>query len=295
MKRLGVGLIVVMVLLLSLGAVISIGIAENAMHRPRSASYGPNQSVADEISRERHSHAREVSIHGANDTPLAAWWFLPDHPNGDAAIVLHGVADTRLGATGHAGYLLSAGYAVLLPESRGHGASGGELVTYGVLEREDVRRWVAWMRGQGVHAIYGIGISMGAAVILESIPATGFAAVVAESPFSCFDAIASERVHQISPVLATAFSYAQFRYGVDLESACPEHAIAEDKGRTPVLLIHGVDDLNIPISHTRRIAKGAPRSVSVWEVAGAGHVEALGLHYQEYSRRVLAFFEAHGR
>ena len=33
---------------------------------------------------------------------------------------------------------LEEGYSVLLPDSRGHGTSGGELVTYGLLEKRDV-------------------------------------------------------------------------------------------------------------------------------------------------------------
>ena len=49
----------------------------------------------------------------------------PARPNGAAAIVLHGVGDTRLGVLGQARFLLDAGYTVLTPDSRGHGASGG--------------------------------------------------------------------------------------------------------------------------------------------------------------------------
>jgi hypothetical protein len=65
--------------------------------------------------------------------------------NGDAVILLHGVADNRMGMIGYADLLLRHGYAVLLPDARRHGESGGELATYGIKEAGDVRRWYDWV------------------------------------------------------------------------------------------------------------------------------------------------------
>ncbi len=66
----------------------------------------------------------------------------------------------------------------------GHGASGGETVTYGILEAEDIARWAAWLSRQpGVMRVYGLGESMGAANLIESLPRRpGFRAIVAECP-----------------------------------------------------------------------------------------------------------------
>jgi len=46
---------------------------------------------------------------------------------------------------GFARLFLANGYRVLLPDSRAQGASDGRFATYGVLERDDVHRWIDWV------------------------------------------------------------------------------------------------------------------------------------------------------
>jgi pimeloyl-ACP methyl ester carboxylesterase len=61
----------------------------------------------------------------------------------DCVIVLHGIHDSHKGALGFAPRFVRAGYSVLAPDARGHGASAGDLVTFGVLEANDVLRWIS--------------------------------------------------------------------------------------------------------------------------------------------------------
>ena len=81
---------------------------------------------------------------------------------------------------------LSKGYAALLPDSRGEGESGGRFLTYGVKEGDDVRRWFVWLAAQKhPRCIFGMGESMGAAILLQSVrEETRFCAVIAESSFA---------------------------------------------------------------------------------------------------------------
>lgn len=65
----------------------------------------------------------------------------PPIGNGDGVILLHGQAANRANMLGNADLLLRHGYAVLLPDARAHGESGGPIATYGVVEASDVRRW----------------------------------------------------------------------------------------------------------------------------------------------------------
>ena len=44
------------------------------------------------------------------------------------------------------GMLLRRGYAILLPDARARGDSGGPVATYGYLESGDIARWLAWLR-----------------------------------------------------------------------------------------------------------------------------------------------------
>jgi fermentation-respiration switch protein FrsA (DUF1100 family) len=91
------------------------------------------------------------------------------------------------------------------------------------------------------------------------------------------------------------FLYARLRYGVDLDRASPEEAVAASK--VPVLLIHGKKDTNLPPRHSELIMKrcaGRVPAVVLWEPANAGHTGAAGAEPQEYERRVIGWFAEHG-
>src|SRR5437660_9534258 len=60
--------------------------------------------------------ASDVTVKAADGETLRGWMVIPQHPNGSAALVLHGLADNRLGMAGYALILLAHGYAVLLPD-----------------------------------------------------------------------------------------------------------------------------------------------------------------------------------
>jgi predicted alpha/beta-fold hydrolase len=77
------------------------------------------------------------------------------------------------------------------------------------------------------------------------------------------------------------------RQAVDLAAASPERALA--RTRTPVLLIHPVDDHNIPVRHSRRLKQVHPE-VTLWEVPRGGHTGALAAFPEEYEQRVIAWF-----
>jgi len=89
-----------------------------------------------------------------------------------------------------------------------------------------------------------------------------------------------------------AFWYARWKYDLDLEQVMPDRAIAGSQ--VPVWLIHGRDDRNIPVRHSRQIARNNPR-LTVWEVPGADHCGAINVSPQEFERRLVEWFEEHAR
>ncbi|MGA7239970.1 MAG: alpha/beta fold hydrolase [Bryobacteraceae bacterium] len=281
-------------------AAIPVVIAEGSLHISGRPTADPR--VADRLARIYDSAWRAVSIAAPDGVTLAGWFFMPVEHNGGAVLLLHGVGDTRLGMTSHAEYVLRAGYAVLLPDSRGHGASGGDLVTYGVKEGRDAAQWARWMAVQpGVDRTYALGESMGAAVAIQSLAfQPGFRAIVAECPFARFSEIALYRISQranralaplATPIVAAAAWYARSRYGVDVMRAAPANTLRDST--TPVLLIHGTADTNIPPGQSRELHAANPRTTELWEVAGAVHVSAMQAEPQAYQRRVRAWFREH--
>ncbi len=72
---------------------------------------------------------------------------------------------------GYGKWLLENHYSVLLPDARAHGSSGGEFATYGLLESEDIHRWVDWLvNTDHPRCVFGLGESMGAAQLLQALP-----------------------------------------------------------------------------------------------------------------------------
>jgi fermentation-respiration switch protein FrsA (DUF1100 family) len=198
---------------------------------------------------------------------------------------------------------LDQGYSVLLPDSRGHGTSGGDLVTYGLLEKYDVLSWASWLRHQDCKALYGLGESLGGSVLIQAAAlGTGFRAIVAESPFADLPAIAEFRVVQmfhVPPLLQSvvpwflvrnSLTFARFRYGIDLRQVLPIQSIG--RAATAILLVHGLQDSRTPYWHSQALARANPRS-ALWLVPNAEHTGAYSAMPQEFRHRVLGWFAGH--
>jgi dipeptidyl aminopeptidase/acylaminoacyl peptidase len=276
---------------------LSVFVTEGALHIWQHPA--PPPAIATALSRQTGASWETVRVAASDGVVLDGWLFTPRQPNGAAVIALHGVADTRIGMMSHAAFLVRAGYTVLTPDCRGHGSSGGDIVTYGIREADDVHRWADLLfRRPGVYRLYGIGQSMGASILLESLPREPrFRALVADCPFATFEEVAYDRLEQRGmlgtavswPLVQIGFLYTRLRYGLNLRDASPAAAVRATK--VPVLLIHGMKDANIPPRHSRQLHALNPAMTQLWEVPGADHVASLGTAPQQYQHIVIAWFE----
>jgi|SRR5665213_456404 len=237
-----------------------------------------------------------ASIRAFDGAPLEGWFVRPAVPNGNCVIVLHGIGDSRQGSAGYAAMFLDQGYSVLLPDSRGHGASGGELVTYGLLEKYDVRDWARWLRQHDCQALYGLGESLGGSILIQAVAlGEDFHAIVAECAFADLQAIAESRVQQIFHVtpwflVSNSMTFARYRYGLDLRQVSPIDSMRRTS--TPTLLIHGLADSRTPYWHSQALAR-ANRQSALWLVPNAEHTQAYAAAPNEFRRRVLGWFAGH--
>jgi hypothetical protein len=284
--------------------IAGVFIADAALHPARRPITKGEVNAARESAHEVDAALEDASITAPGGAMLRAWLVRPHHGNGDAVILLHGVANNRVGMTGYAQLLMAHGFVVLMPDARAHGVSGGALVTYGLMERDDIRQWFDFLEvRQHPRCIFGLGESMGAAQLLQSLSTgTHFCAVAAESSFANFREIAYDRMGQpfglgpwvgrtlLRPLVEVAFLRARWKYGLDMEKISPEDAVAATS--TPILLIHGTSDNNIPVRHSRRIHARNPNT-QLWEVPGAGHCGAISTAPQEFERRLLRWFAEH--
>ncbi|MGB9072118.1 MAG: alpha/beta hydrolase [Terriglobales bacterium] len=298
-------LLFVLVLFYLLGTVLGgIGLGWIALHPPRLSVTPSEERNAQAAAKAASIEFRNVELTAPDGAVLRAWFMRPGDANGDAVILLHGVSDNRMGMYGYGKWLLENHYSVLLPDARAHGLSGG-LATYGLQESGDIHRWVDWLEdAEHPRCVFGLGESMGAAQLLQSLPTEPrFCAVVAESSFATFREVAYARFGRefhtgpwlgrtfFRPTVEIGFLYVRFRYGFNMEKASPEHAAEGTK--IPILLIHGLSDRNIPPYHSDLIQSHNPSDIVVWKVPGAFHTGAHKAAPDQFERRVLGWFAAH--
>jgi uncharacterized protein len=290
-----------LILYLTLCTVGGIMLADGTLHPTRRPLTQDEEAAMIDSAHSLDAVLTDATITTPDNVLLRAWTIHPHHPNGDAVLLLHGLADNRIAMIGYAQLLLAHGFTVLLPDARAHGASGGPLATFGLLEKNDIHQWLDFLQTHDhPRCIFALGESMGASQLLQSLDThPNFCAVAAESSFSNFREIAYDRMGQpfhlgpwlgrtiLRPLVEVAFLRARWKYHLNMESISPEDSVAATT--IPVLLIHGQVDSNIPIRHSRNIHARNP-SIQLWEVPAANHCGALSTAPQEFERRLLAWF-----
>lgn len=296
--------VILCLLYLSLCVLGGIVLAEGSLrlhHRPLT-----HRAEAETVvQREFQTDLQEVSITASDSAILRGWYVRPHNFNGNAVVLTHGITDNREGVAGYAELFLKHGYAVLLPDARAHGESGGEFATYGLKEADDLHRWVSWLYAKdSPQCVYGFGESYGAALVLQSLATEPrYCAVAVEDAFSTAREMSYERVSGFlhlhdwfgksvgRPIIAVADFYSKTRYGIDLLQPSPLDAVKQSS--VPVLLIHGELDRNINPRHSVIIAKAAPNHVQLWLVPNAQHTGAWTVAHDEFESRVLGWFSQH--
>jgi dipeptidyl aminopeptidase/acylaminoacyl peptidase len=289
-----------------IGCVISaVFLAEITLHVGR-RPLRQRAEFASVVKHQFQSELQDAAITAYDGAVLRAWYAVPRNANGATVILLHGVTDNREGVAGFSQMFMAHGYSVLLPDARAHGESGGDIATYGIKERYDIRDWAKWAKRSSSGCVYLFGESMGAAVALQGAAVTpDVCAVAVESPFSHFREIAYDRIERQSglgrwfpkslarPVLELSLLYARIRYRVDLTKADPASAMAAT--HVPELLIHGTEDHNIPLRHSLLLMEVGASHAELWQVRGAVHGNAVEVAPKEFERRILDWFRNHAQ
>ena len=213
--------------------------------------------------------------------------------------VLHDAGEHGGRYVGMARTLAGAGWAVSLPDMRGHGESEGERFSLGQHERKDVAAAVDLLVGRGFAPgrIVIVGESMGAAVAVQAVALRpDVAAVVADSAYADGRAIVAEAGpgetglpdwYTGAIVLA-----AKVLFGLDAAAVDPAAVVRADT-QVPFLFIHCDGDALIDPRHARDLREASANpNTRLWLATGCGHVGASGRYPDEYRSRMIAFLDA---
>src|SRR5579863_3626791 len=111
-----------------------IYLADGTLHPARRPLSDGDVAAARQSAHMLGAELEDVTITAPDEAVLRGWTLRPQHGNGDAVILLHGLGDNRMGMAGYAQLFVARGFTVLMPDARAHGVSGGALATYGLIE-----------------------------------------------------------------------------------------------------------------------------------------------------------------
>jgi dipeptidyl aminopeptidase/acylaminoacyl peptidase len=251
---------------------------------PRAIIYAPNTDKkinpaddlgTDELRRLGVDHQLRVNV-GPPAASLSVWIIEPTNqreirdttPRG-TLLVLHGVQDQKTSMLSTAKSLAARGFRAVLVDSRAHGRSSGQWVTYGAIESHDLVQLLDALQRQQLLAkpVGAFGVSLGAAtsIMLAGIDSR-VRAVVAVAPFATMHDEVFHYARRLFPrwwlsddFIERSIASAGREAGFNPQDASPLRAIAKTNAR--VLLIHGRADKKIPY-HDSELLHAASRDQS---------------------------------
>lgn len=190
------------------------------------------------------------------------------------------------------------GCSVLYAEQRGQGASGGDYMGFGLIERRDCLDWLTWINQQngGSLPIYLAGVSMGASTVLMAsaldLP-ENVCGILADCGYTSVHAIwkhvAEHNLHLsygIRAPLADRLCKKKIHAGTKDYSTTEALSIS----RTPVLFVHGTEDRFVPVEMTFENYQACNAPKRLFVVPGAGHGMSYFVDRPGYEQETLHFW-----
>jgi pimeloyl-ACP methyl ester carboxylesterase len=258
--------------------------AERVTLHPRRWADGPTPAQL--------GHAyQDVAFRDHAGLTLRGWW-MPGTRRG-TVVMVHGWTSSRRETMGKAGYLLDAGYSVLVFDLRGHGASDGDYTTLGYREPDDVAAAVAFARSRAPGPIALLGYSMGGALAVETgARDPDVAAVIEDSGFGNLANVFSAGFQRLTGFPALPFGLPLVTIGqIDLRMPLAGVRPIDDAARLhkPLLAIVGTADRIVPPTEGYDLYRAAPGPKQLLVVPGAGHVDGYRVAPARYRQTVLSF------
>ena len=241
---------------------------------------------------EPYQRLKSINYTSADGLVLQSY-FLPG-TNRKAVILLHGHGSSGMSMIAHARMLEKAGYGVLMPDLRAHGASDGDTVG-GAAEVKDVQAAINYLKIQYTidpECIGMLGVSFGALVALRStVQCEEIKAVVLESigPASLEDhGGRPDRLIRWLNYPINWFIYMLMGFMTAARVGGVVDALQRLEG-IPVLFIsagHGKEQYFTRIFH-----KAARPPKFLWEASRSMHGITLAVEKDQYTERVVGFFD----
>lgn len=181
---------------------------------------------------------------------------------------------------GHSRLFKENNYASILLDMRSHGKSEGTKICFGYKEYLDTKAVVKYIKGKSEYKntpIVVMGLSMGASTAINSIgKISEIDALISLSAYSSFEEVFYYfMAKDAPPIFALAeipfIHLASFiKFGVDAHIK-PKSQI-KNLGKRPALLIHSMEDSQVPFPNFERLLENAPSHVEKMIIEGDNHM-----------------------
>ena len=221
-------------------------------------------------------------------------WYMPNKENKGTVLVCHGVGANKADVIQVSVDLYKAGYNVYEFDFRGHGDSDSAKITYGYDERKDIKAMVQYIKEHGADEIGIYGLSMGAAIVMQSLPYNPEIKVaIIDSGFASAEKVMNYRIgmaipEPVIPVLGSmAKFYTKTFFGVSIDEIAPIEVI--DKVHIPILFIVGDSDTNITPDNGTMLYEKANDPKELFVAKGVNHRQTI--NYPGFDKVIVAFMD----
>jgi pimeloyl-ACP methyl ester carboxylesterase len=224
----------------------------------------------------------EVAFQARDGVPLKGWWVGAPEARG-TVILLHGLNRSRIEMVKKVPFLHERGWNALLFDLRHHGASGGDVSSFGYFEKEDAHAAAALARARATGPVVLWGVSLGAATAtLAAAEDPGVAGLVCDSSYrSLRDTVGHHlelarswawwmRAVPSWPVGAEVLYWIGRRGGFDVDAVDVKSAAARLAGR-PSLFVCNSGDVRMPAEIAFELKAAAGERAEVLVVPGNSH------------------------
>lgn len=243
------------------------------------------------------SNNQNIEVSGTDNVTLKGWLF--NYPSDKLVILVTGAKENRTNVSYYgvliAKELISQNYNVIMYDSRATGESGGDHITFGLKESQDITKVVEYAQSKGFKPqnIAVIGDSLGAiSLLLDAKNLSDIGAIISDSSASEIRTSVEKILQKENNVPAIfnpgAFFFLKVLYGIDIDVIKPISVVQEVPNRV-FLFLHGAKDSTIPVTEAKDLlSKANPKSKLVIFPNGE-HVETYKSDPQMYRNVVFPF------
>ena len=239
----------------------------------------------------------EVSLKAADGVTVGGWWVPAEDARGTVVLV-HGLNRSRIEMVRKTPFLNRKGWNALLIDLRHHGASGGDVSSFGHFEKQDVHAATEFARSRAPGPVVLWGVSLGAAsATLAAAEDPSVAGLVCDSSYrSLRDTVDHHmtlarswrwwmRVIPPWPVGAEVLYWIGRRGGFDVDAVDVRAAAGRLAGR-PALFVCNSGDRRMPPEIAFDLKAAAGDHARVLVVPGNSHGGAWRDGTAAYERAV---------